>query len=398
MPSIIADLFHHLIVGTPNNVKLLPLHPQPKKGEILSSWMVRLALENRYHLHTFYSKLLGYSQPIWTRDVDRSATSKLIHLLSDCSSCPTAKIEAATLRHYEGFMYEDVRTHGVARWIVPLGVYHRLHRNGMQCCPLCLKDEAPYYRLKWRISFFTLCEKHKCFLIDECPNCGAVVEYHRLGIGKHMDMRSTDLSLCSHCYFDLAKTPPVYPPRLPETIVQEYRHTLKQFENNGWSRTFNFPTTHPLALFQGLRGLLMLVNKRACVELRRHINDSVPLNLPLEKDWSLEFGYLTIRERFNLLMACFWLMHDWPERFVNVLKLSHLSRSKFAEDVERFPFWLLNTLNENLDQRHYVPSTEEVKSIAQYLRLRGAVVNAPSVAKVLGISIDFARRFGEHFD
>ncbi len=392
MPSIIAVLFLHLIVA-PDNVKLLPLHPQPKDGEILSSWMVRLALENHFHLHTFYSKLLDYKQPIWTRDVDRSATPELIHLLSDCSSCPTAKIEAATLRHYDGFIYEDVRTHGVARWIIPLGVYHRLHRNGMQCCPLCLKDETPYYRLKWRTSFFTVCEKHRCFLIDECPKCKSIVEYHRLGIGKHTYARSSELNLCSHCYFDLSETPPVYPPRLPEHIVQEYRNALQKVAGNSWSCTMNFPTAHPLAFFHGLRGLLMLVNKRSCIELRKNINHSVPLNLPLEKEWSLEFGYLEIRERFNLLMACFWLIHDWPSRFVKVLKASHLSRSRFAENVEQFPFWLLQPLNDYLDQRHYIPSPEEVVSIIGYLKSRGIFVNAPSVAKVLGISIDFARSY-----
>jgi hypothetical protein len=388
-----VDSFHPLIVATLDKLKLLPLHPQPKEGEILSSWMVRLALENRFLLHTFYSKLLGYKEPIWTRDIDRSATTELIQLLSECSSCPATKIEAATLRHYDGFMYEDVRTHGVARWIIPLGVYHRLHRNGMQCCPICLKDETPYYRLKWRISFYTICEKHKCFLIDECPNCGKIVEYHRLGIGKNLYVKSSELNLCSNCFFDLSKTTPVYPPRLPETIVQEYRFTLKQFENNEWSRALNLPTTYPLGFFAGLRGLLMLVNKRACVELRRRINDSVPLNLPLQKDWAPEFGYLTINERFNLLMACFWLMHNWPERFVNLMKLSHLSRSRFAEDVEQFPFWLLSPLNEYLDHRHYIPAVDEVKSVIRYLNSKEIIINAPSIAKTLGISIDFARTY-----
>jgi hypothetical protein len=375
------------------NVKLLPIHPQPRDGEILSSWMVRLSLENRFHLHTFYSKLLGYKHQIWTRDVDRSATSELIQLLSDCSSCPIEKIEATTLRHYDGLMYEDVRLHGVARWIVPLGIYHRLHRRGMQCCPACLKDEIPYYCLKWRTSFFTICEKHRCFLIDECPNCGAKVEYHRLGIGKYSDAGVRDLKLCSQCYFDLSTAPLRYPQRLPEHVVQEYRNTLKHIAKNHWSKMLNFPTAHPIAFFQGLRGLLMLVNKRSAIQLRKNINESIPLNLPLEKEWSLEFGFLEIQERFNLLMACFWLMHDWPERFVHVLKISRLSRSRFYEDVEQFPFWLLQPLNDHLDQRHYIPSSDEVKSVVAHLNSKGIFVNSPSVAKALSISIDFARRY-----
>lgn len=376
-------------------MKLLPIHPQPRKEEILSSWMVRLSLENRFNLHTFYSKLLGYKHQIWNRDVDKSATSELIQLLSDCSSCSTEKIEAATLRHYCGLMYEDVRLHGVSKWVLPLGVYHRHHHKGMQCCPVCLKDEIPHYCLKWRTSFFTICEKHRCFLIDECPSCEAKIEYHRLGIGKYSNAYARNLKLCSKCYFDLSTAPLFYPRRLPEQVVQEYRNTLKHVAKNSWSRTLNFPTVHPLAFFQGLRGLLMLVNKRSAVQLRKNINASIPLNLPLEKELSLEFGFLEIKERFNLLMACFWLMHEWPDRFVNVLKISRLSRSRFSEDVEQFPFWVLQPLNNYLDQRHYIPSFDEVRSVVTYLNSKGTFVNSPSVAKVLGISIDFARRYSE---
>lgn len=92
-------------------------------------------------------------------------------------------------------------------------------------------------------------------------------------------------------------------------------------------------------------------------------------------------------------MACFWLMHNWPERFVNVLKESNLSRSRFAEDVEQFPFWLLRPLNDRLDQRHYIPAPDEVMSVIEHLNSKNIIVNAPSVAKNLGVSIDFARNY-----
>lgn len=379
-------------------MKLLPIHPQPKAGEILSSWMVRLALENRFNLHTFYSKLLGYKHQIWTRDIDRSAADELIQLLSDCSSCSVAKIEASTLRYYDGLMYEDVRANGVARWVVPLGVYHRLHKRGMQCCPVCLQSEDPYYRLKWRTSLFTVCEIHGCFLIDGCARCHAKIEYHRLGIGRDLAARVIDLKLCSRCHFDLSKSPLAFPPRLPERIFKNYIKILKDVANDSWKSSTNVADIYPLAFFEGLRGLLMLVNKRSAIELRKNINQSIPLNLPLEKDYSLEFGLLGLQERFKLLMACFWLLRDWPNRFVSVLKCSRISRSRFAEDVGQFPFWLLQPLNDHLDQRYYMPAPEEIKSVIRYLKSKGVSINASSVAKVLGISTDFAKSFRAHFD
>lgn len=355
--------------------------------------MVRLSLENRFNLHTFYSKLLGYKHQIWTRDVDKSATAELIQLLSDCSGCSKEKIDATTLHHYCGLMYEDVRLHGVAKWILPLGVYHRHHNKGIQCCPECLKDTTPHYCLKWRTSFFTICEKHECFLIDQCPSCGAKIEFHRLGIGKYSNAYAHDIKLCYRCYFDLSSAPLLFPLRLPEQVLKEYKNTLKLVAKNIWSRKLNFPTVYPINFFQGLRGLLMLVNRRSAVKLRKNINESIPLNLPLEKQWSLEFGFLEIKDRFNLLMACFWLMHDWPNRFVHILRASGISRSRFYEDVEQFPFWILQPLNDYLDQRHYIPSFEEVRSVVIYLNSKGRLVNSSSISKELGISVDFARRY-----
>ena len=52
---------------------ILPVHPNPFRDELLSSWMVRLAISNGWPFHTFYSKLLGLESPIWSRDIDKYA-------------------------------------------------------------------------------------------------------------------------------------------------------------------------------------------------------------------------------------------------------------------------------------------------------------------------------------
>lgn len=372
-------------------MRLLPIHPQPKRGEILSSWMVRLSISNHFQLHTFYSKLLGYDHAIWNRDVDRNPSAALLEILSHCSGCPLKRINSMTLGHFDGLLYEDVRLIGVAKWILPIGVFHRMHRRrGMQCCPLCLQQDVPFFSLKWRISLCTICEVHKCFLIDSCPQCGATIEYHRLGIARGEFIPHTPLSICAGCGFDLAKGPVVRSGSLPEGVINEYVKILRMISINRWDSNLQLPSMHPLSFFDGLKALLRLVNKRSAPQLRERINAEFPIELTVNSA-AAEFGYLSIVERFKLVVTCLWLLHDWPNRFVSIMKECHLSRSRVAENPESLPFWLLRALNEHLDLRTYVPSVEEAMSVKSYLMKNGQDVTLRAIASLLGVGAEYVR-------
>jgi hypothetical protein len=373
-------------------VSLLPIHPQPKKGEILSSWMVRLSISNHFQLHTFYSKLLGYDHAIWNRDVDRNPSTALLEILADCSGCSLSRIKSMTLGNFDGLLYEDVRLNGVAKWILPIGVFHRMHRRrGMQCCPLCLQQDVPFFSLKWRVSIFSICEVHKCFLIDACPQCGATIEYHRLGIARGEFIPHTQLSKCSRCGFNLSASPVVRPEMLPERIVNDYTKILWMISNSCWDDKLNLPAFYPLSFFDGLKALLRLVNKRSAVALREYINSQFPIELPVRHSVVTEFGYLSVEQRFKLVVTCLWLLHEWPDRLVTVLRGSHLSRSRITEEPENLPFWLLRPLNEHLDLRVYSPSIEEVLSIKNFLIRQGKNGTAREIAELLGIGAEYVR-------
>lgn len=370
---------------------LLPIHPQPKEGEILSSWMVRLSIANHFQLHTFYSKLLGYDHPIWNRDVDRNPAPELLNILADSTGCPLKRINTMTLGYFDGLLYEDVRLHGVAKWILPIGVFHRVHRRrGMQCCPLCLKEGIPFFCLKWRVSLFTLCEVHRCLLIDACPRCGATIEYHRLGIARGEVIRHTALTTCAGCGFDLSTAPVEMPGRLPERVVSEYVKILQMVAKNRWGDALQLPAAYPLSFFDGLKMMLRLVNKRSATALRERINAEFPIGLVVAPE-IMEFGYRSILQRFKLIVTCLWLLHDWPNRFVSIVRDAHLSRSRIAERPEELPFWMLNALNDYLDYRLYVPSVEEAVSVKRYLRSRGETVTLRAIAGLLGIGVEYAR-------
>lgn len=372
-------------------MRLLPIHPQPKRGEILSSWMVRLSISNHFQLHTFYAKLLGYDQPIWNRDVDRNPSPVLLKILSDCSGCTLRRINSMTLRHFDGLLYEDVRLNGVAKWVLPIGVFHRIRRlRGMQYCPLCLQRDVPFFCLKWRISLFTICEVHKCFLIDACPQCSATIEYHRLGVARGEFIPPTQLSQCAGCGFDLSRCPVVRPGSLPERVVNEYVKILQMISKNQWDSTPQLPSMYPLSFFDGFKALLRLANKRSATALRERINAQFPIELTVSSE-AVEFGYLSVAQRFKLIVTCLWLLHDWPNRFVTIMQDSRLSRSRITENPEGLPFWLLRALNDHLDLRIYVPSVEEAMSAKKFLTGSEKEVTLRAIADLLGIGVEYVR-------
>lgn len=61
--------------------RLWPVHIKPKDDELLSSWLVRLAMSHGLKLHTFCSIALPLKQ-IWTRDIDKAPNTGLIGELS----------------------------------------------------------------------------------------------------------------------------------------------------------------------------------------------------------------------------------------------------------------------------------------------------------------------------
>lgn len=56
------------------------------------------------------------------------------------------------------------------------GGYYERNRNTLRYCPICLSsDKNPYFRLFWRLSYYSTCLKHQVLLIDKCPQCESLI-------------------------------------------------------------------------------------------------------------------------------------------------------------------------------------------------------------------------------
>ncbi|MCD5330570.1 TniQ family protein [Chromobacterium piscinae] len=368
---------------------MLPMHPQPRPGEILSSWMVRLAFANGFMLHTFYDKLLGYHTPIWSRDIDRDPPLPLLTLLARHTGHLAAELQALTLLSYQGQLFERPAT-GHWSWVRPVGVYHRERRRpGMQFCPLCLAHSPEsYYRLKWRLALYVVCEHHQCVMEECCPACRTPIAFHRHGIGRRKAVDDQALQLCSRCDFDLASMSPVFCAWPDPPSWQRLRHLIAAIEHSTWHCG---PLTPPCSLpfFIGVRALIGVLSGRNGRQLRQHLEDALGVAIPWHAPGQHnEFEYQPPATRLILLLAIAWLLEDWPSRFLSLCAQARFTRSRLAEHVDQLPFWLASVADIHLDRRRYLPNAAEIRNAGRYLQAHRLEVTPRALVNLLGLTPD----------
>ncbi|WP_425048834.1 TniQ family protein [Pseudomonas fulva] len=370
---------------------MLPIHPHPFPDELLTSWMVRLAFANGFALHTFYSSLLGYGAPIWSRDSDRHPPSALLGCLATAAGRPVEELSGLTLSCYEGFIFENLVVSGDVPYLLPTGLYHRTRRRaGIQFCPICLKlDPAPYYRRHWRLALSTVCTAHDCFLEQTCPSCGSPVVFHQHGIGRSKLITGSALSICSKCDFRLSDTQPRRTGCADSAASQLLFTISRSVQLGDWDGFFQrVPLS--LSFFTGLRILLGLLCGRHGARLRSVLSGTAGLEIvPVAH---LDFEYQSQEVRYALLLAISTLLVHWPTRFHEACSLAKLTRSRLTDSFSTMPYWLRTEVDEYLDTRPYLPPAEEVASAASYLQNAGVPVSGPSLGTLLGLKRDVARR------
>ncbi|WP_247308961.1 TniQ family protein [Ralstonia pseudosolanacearum] len=177
---------------------LWPIRYKPIPGELLSSWIVRLAHGHGMRVTSFCNHALGARARVMAVDVDRFSPEWLLASLASHTATRLEAVRQTTLRAYEGALYRQFHAAGYLPWVISI----KLPRNarlgpGLQFCPYCLRDDpVPHFRLRWRVALQTFCERHRCFLLDRCPSCGACLFIHRVDV----NLRRTEKDGICHCY------------------------------------------------------------------------------------------------------------------------------------------------------------------------------------------------------
>lgn len=329
---------------------LWPIRYKPKTDELLSSWLVRLAVGHGLKVQTFCHRIFAGERQVWNRDIDRLAPGWLVEELSSRTGTPIDIAHATTLRTYDGFLYQGFRPSGTLPWIQTLGMYHRKReRYGQQYCPACLAaDETPYFRRAWRVSFNTVCPTHKLMLHDRCPKCQAPVSYHRMEMGRSSNFETTGLTGCHVCEFDLRESP-LLPITTYKSEIRRWMIELSKLVTHGAGpKRMHLNVEHLLVMHQLSKLLLSAskyVNLRECLCDYLAVEDKVA-----SRGDRVSIEARDINERHHLMQLIVWLMIDleprlrmaWRSksvRYNHLLKDFHDPPAWFAKIAEEFSNW-----------------------------------------------------------
>ncbi|MGD8248502.1 TniQ family protein [Ralstonia pseudosolanacearum] len=170
--------------GHPGAICVRPIWTIPvdlQSDELLSSWLVRVALENGCDPLALTAALWP-SRRAWSSDIDRYLPEFCQQVLVAKGGIDSNVIRGAMLVDVARCICDDVLPmHGRWPWILAVRARNRRRLGGLQFCPDCLAaDQRPFFRRRWRFAWCAVCLRHGRMLLDHCPHCHAAIEPHRL--------------------------------------------------------------------------------------------------------------------------------------------------------------------------------------------------------------------------
>lgn len=326
--------------------KLLPVHPHPLPGELFSSWFTRIAQGNGLKTHSLALHLWDNKTALaaFARDIDNSISIDNLALVAKAIGTPLEIAKQTITKHYQGIIVEKHHSKTNMKCLLSCGVYHRSRtRNWIVYCPLCLsEDSTPYFRLDWRLSFYTVCPKHNVFMLDQCVNCSANIQYLRIDNGKLSQFDFDSIIICPQCHISLSEAEPneaIFP---TFDTGEAYKKLLSTF-HQGWIQHDSLTVHYSFLFFEVLNHLSAFLRstqgKKLSNAIHQHLYD-IDLNYSGRPQ---VFSFMPIYDRHRFLMATIWLLLDWPHRFIECYKKSGLGRSRITRS-ETFPYWFESML------------------------------------------------------
>ena len=318
-----------------------PLRPSPQKDESLASWFARLSLANGLRPTELLPVVVPGIHPS-RRDIDRFACSTLIDALSTNTGVPQATLETMHFGHWHGRLYNVDHGRGVLQWFLPLQPNESRRLYGQQFCPHCLADDKrPYLRLDWRLSFVSACPRHRTVLIDRCPNCRAPLRAMGLPLGGA-------LHICGTCGTNLTQGKNEREDRASRPLLNAQK-ALLDLAGKESAHLGDYGIVDTMTIFDVLRRLLqVLASRSTALPLRVQVLRNVRLDLsPTSVPRLREFHLFNPRARSVLVCLAWWLLQDWPARFVDsckaagittrdLIKLKQTSPAEYAEPVATY--------------------------------------------------------------
>jgi hypothetical protein len=377
--------------------KLWPAHLKPQEDELLSSWLLRIAVTHGIRLDLFCSAIWS-GNLVRGRDVDRLSDEAVINLLAARTGLTPARVAETTVSAYEGALFEKRNRHGYTPWITSLRIYCLDRKNfGLQFCPRCLaEDREPYFRRRWRLAFVTLCERHHILLSDRCRKCGLAVNPARNELDNNGVNIAQIMTQCHGCGFDLRKAR-----NAREILTQEvvYQRRLLMALQQGWIEIREGEPVYSHLYFRVLLQIVRLLARQQ--RFRKAASDRCGIKMftPVFPGNNREIERLSIPHRRRLLGMAQYILDDWPERFIKLCREDGIWSTKFLFRFPDAPYWFWRAIREHLFRPEHSPSEREIHSAINYVIKTGGLPYQKAISELLGVRDAFkVRRSQELLD
>lgn len=287
--------------------RLLVGAPQQSNDELLTSFLCRVCSNHHTSPHTFCN-FVWPKHHFWTRDLDRSASDTLLREIAEKLGKSYKEIRELTVIPILEGLGEKTHPNKFQRWILPVGIYHRLRRrHGQLYCAGCLAEHPAYLRIAWRLSISVFCGKHQQWLRDSCPWCDAPIIPFR------------DDSLASRSCFACRRSLLTSSSEVTSSEFQQFQTSL--YEHFGLLG--GEPQPHSIDYLSGLYSLATFI-------ARRHPDFS-----KTKGSWH----FWRVAERRRLWEEIERQTRNWPNNFIAWAIAHNVSRN-LVEEYPTTSHWL----------------------------------------------------------
>jgi len=299
---------------------LWPFVPPLLEDEIISSWLVRCALDHGCDPLDLTNDIWpGFR--IWCTDPDRSLSTGHLDALAKVSGMTTEALKASTLLPvYRLISGAECFPHGVAPWILCLGVRNRSRCGGLQYCPLCFAEREAYYHIQGRLAWHTCCPIHQVALLDRCEGCQAPLCPHLIKPPRE------DVGHCHRCGFILSSAS--VEPALPNAAKFQ---TITDGLFDGHAQRYGNSRLDLCEWFELAHWMLGILRNatRANGPGNSRFFDKLQVNLSglRQPSTGLPFEYLNPDNRAKLLSNVWSMMLSGPDRLISAAAEEHVSYS-----------------------------------------------------------------------
>lgn len=357
-----------------------PLKLKPQEDELLSSWLIRLALEHKTAPATFTNLYLPETKnKLWAGDVDLHADDDLLARLSEKAALSAELLREMTFRSYEGVLFEKLYPDsGGTPFLLKTAMRGRWSRApGVRWCPECLaEEERPCFRKEWRLALFTVCLKHRKCLVDRCI-CGR------------------PLTMYKALWLDGKPCCPICRRRLHNADgegqsvsigVFQAQEMIQQILDDGYALIDGKPV-YSHQYFRVLHHMLRML-------ISRKWGPRLWVEVGLEGDFGSQkvFEGVAIQGQAQLIEKAVWLLGEWPERIVGICRRQRILSSVLLHDLEAAPFWYWDVVMRELYRPDILVAEEEIKAAIAYMGSHGMPVNQQRLSRLLGVHQVFRKR------